>query len=204
MGKVAKIKHLLAIVMLLCGSAIVSGCATVTMTAATTGGVVLSQERSPGNAIDDFTIWSEISHLYLQEHIDDILARVDVKVIEGRVHLTGVVKEPSHRIDAVRLAWQPKGVKEVINEVEVSEKGRSIKEYARDQWIDAQIESKILLEKGVRSLNYSIEVVRGNVYVMGIAQDITELKKVTYLASHTLHVKKVTSHVRLKDDPERS
>jgi len=174
--------------------------AVVAATAAT--GAVVAQERSAGQAVDDTAMFWEIKHLYLNKNAQDLLAGVNVKVIEGRVHLTGKVDSAEARIDAVRLAWQPKGVKEVINDIEINSK-KTIKELFQSNWIAGQVRTKILFAKDVKSVNYSIDVVEGVVYLMGIAQDAEELNKVTSLASTVKGVKRVVSHVYFKNDPGR-
>lgn len=179
------------------------GCADAVLSAATTTGTLIAQERTVGRAVDDITIWTQIKHHYLQENAQDLLAGVRVEVIEGRVHLTGAVKTPETRIDAVRLAWQPNGVVEVINEIQI-ETEKKLQEMAADEWIKLQLKGKMLFEKEVKSINYSVEVVKGVVYLMGIAQDTLELNDVTQIASTIKGVDRVVSHVRLKDDPDRS
>lgn len=175
---------------------------SLVITGATTTGVVASQERSMGNAVDDTGIKLTIDNLYLRKDFNDLFKNVAVRVTEGRVMLTGNVDKPESSIDAVRLAWQASGVREVINEIQVNDK-TGIADYARDAWIATQVRAKLLFEKNVRSVNYSVEAVNGVVYLMGIAQNEDELKKATYLASIVPHVKQVVSHVLLKDDPRR-
>lgn len=174
--------------------------ATVVGGVATTG-LVVAQERSAGDAVDDIVISAHIKHLYLNENANDLLAGTSVEVIEGRVHLTGKVKTAETRVDAVRLAWQPKGVKEVINEIQIEEKA-SIKTIAKDNWIAAQLNTKIILEKDVRSVNYSTDVVNGIVYIMGISQDREELNKIVNIARKIKGVTEVITHVRMKNDVE--
>jgi osmotically-inducible protein OsmY len=164
--------------------------------------VVVAQERTIGDAIDDFTIWTQIKHLFLQKDAQDLLAGVDVEVIEGIVHLTGSVKAPETRVHAVRLAWKPRGVREVINEIHIVEK-KVLTNIIRDKWVATAIKNKMLFHKGIRSFNYNIEVVEGIAYIMGIAQTEEELSKVLKLASSTKWVTKVVSHVRLKHNPDR-
>ena len=168
-----------------------------------TVGTVAAQERTAGQAVDDTTIFWKIKQLYLNENAQDLIAGVSIEVIEGRVHLTGNVKSTETRIDAVRLAWKPEGVREVINEITISNE-KTIKGMVQNRWIKGQIVSKLLLEKGVRSVNYSVEVVDGVVYLMGIAQDPNELNKVTTISSMVKGVKRVVSHVVLKSDTIRN
>lgn len=180
-----------------------AGCIpSLVVTGATTAGVVASQERSTGNAVDDAGIRLTIYNLYIHKDVNDLFKNVAIRVVEGRVMLTGSVDKPETSVEAVRLAWRAKGVREVINEIQVNDKTGLI-DYTRDAWIAAQVRTKLLLEKNVRSVNYSVEVVNNVVYLMGIAQDQVELNKVTYLASTTSYVKQVVSHVLMKSDDRR-
>ena len=62
-----------------------------------------------------------------------------------------------------------------------------------------KINAKLLLEKNILSLNYSIEVVNGVVYLIGIAQNQKELDAVIKISKKTYGVTSVISYVRLKD-----
>ena len=183
-------------------SVLLSGCAAAIIGGGTETAVIASQERSTGNALDDTGILLKIKNQYAQNDYKDLLANVEIKVVEGRVLLTGNVDKPDSQIQAVNLAWQVNGVKEVMNEVQVSDKA-GFANYARDLWISTQIKSRLLFTKGIRSVNYSVITVKQVVYMMGIAQDQTELDKATNVASTTNYVQRVVSYVRLKDDPRR-
>jgi osmotically-inducible protein OsmY len=163
---------------------------------------VAAQERSPGQNLDDAGIFLRIKNLYAQQDYKDLLANVEIKVIEGRVLLTGNVDKPESQIQAVRLAWQVSGVKEVMNEVQISDKA-GFSNYAQDVWISTQARTHLLLTKGIRSINYSVITVNQTVYVMGVAQDQAELDRVTSVISTISYVQRVVSYVRLKDDPRR-
>jgi osmotically-inducible protein OsmY len=162
-------------------------------------GTVIAQERTPGGAVDDIGIFWQIKHNYLQKNAQDLLAGVSIEVIEGRVYLTGNVNTTEARIDAVRLAWQVDGVKEVINEININNE-KTIKNMVQNKWIKGQLVSKMIVNKNIRSLNYSIEVVDGVVYLMGIARSNEELEEVTRLASTIKGVQKVISHVTLRNE----
>ena len=182
-----------------------SGCIPIIFAGGTETAVVATQERSTGNAMDDATILVKIKSLYAdqaKQDDHDLLFNVDVKVVEGRVLLTGNVDKPESQVDAVRLAWQVDGVKEVMNEIQFTDKG-GVTNYARDVWISAQVKSKLLFAKNLRSVNYSVITTNQVVYIMGVAQNQDELDRATYLASTTKYVDKVVSYVELKDDPRR-
>lgn len=159
------------------------------------------QERGLKGGIDDTVIRARINSLWL-DHDVDMYRLVSLSVVEGRVLLTGQVRLPQMRIDAVRLTWKAKGVREVINEIKVTDEGGIIS-YARDGWISTQLKSRLLFDKKILSINYSIETVNGAVYLMGIAQNQEELDRVTNHARTLRYVKRVVSYVQLKDDPRR-
>jgi len=127
---------------------------------------------------------------------------VEIEVVEGRVLLTGSVKIPKHRLDAVKLSWKVLGVREVINEIDVTEKG-GIKQYLIDVKIKTQIRYKIIADKKIASINYNFEAVNGNLYIIGIANNKKELKRVVDHANTINGIIKVVSHVIMKDDPRR-
>lgn len=182
---------------------LVSGCVPLALSGATEGAVVVAQERSVGEAVDDAGIYLAIKKNYaVQPKENTLFADIMVKVIEGRVFLTGSVEKPETQVDAVNLAWQVNGVREVVNEIQVTDQS-GFGDYAKDVWISTQIRTRLLITKDIRSVNYSIITVNQVVYLMGIAQDQAELERATWVASTTQYVKRVISHVRLKTDPRR-
>jgi len=181
---------------------LLSGCITTAISGVSAVGVVAAQERSAGNAVDDVSIRLALNNLYINKDVKDLYRNIGIRVSEGRVLLTGAVSKPESSVEAVRIAWTVKGVREVINEIQVNDKS-GIADYVRDVWISTQIRTRMLLEKNLRSVNYNVETVNGVVYLMGIAQNQEELDKAKYLAGTTSYVNKVVSHVIMKDDPRR-
>ena len=165
-------------------------------------GVVAAQERSIEGTAEDIQIRTEINHLWLQAD-EDLLYEVELQVQERRVLLSGAVSSPELRLKAVRLAWQAEGVKEVINEIEVTDKS-SLSDYARDTRITTELRSMLLFDQEVRSVNYSIETVNQVIYLMGVAQDEAELQRVVDHARNVAYVRRVVSYVQMKADPERT
>jgi osmotically-inducible protein OsmY len=178
-----------------------AGCAAAVVGAGAVGGTAATEERGIRGAFSDTAIRARINELWL-DHSAEMYQNVSLQVQEGRVLLTGKVKDPQMRLDAVRLAWQAQGVKEVINEIQVTEEG-GFQSYARDTWISTQLKSKLLIDRQVSSQNYSIETVGGVVYIMGIAKSQAELDRVTNHARNLSYVRRVVSYVKLRDDPTR-
>ena len=189
------------LVVLLAGSLSLSGCAEAIIGAAATTGIAIAEERSIGDVVDDLTIRTELNHVFFQDDVE-LYQDVSFSVIEGRVLLKGSVPAPEDRIRALRLAWQAAGVREVINEIQVTDDS-GILDFARDTWISTQLRGKLFVDAQILSINYSVETVNGTVYLMGIAQDQAELTRAIEHARGIRDVKRVVSHVVMKDDRRR-
>lgn len=175
-----------------------SGCTTVGSIsgAAAEGGKAAAQEGGIQRAWTDARIQAEINDLWFQQDID-MFRKLDLTINEGRVLITGVVQNPEHRVEAVRLAWKPAGVKQVINEIRVAE-SQGFSGFARDNWATTRLRTAITLDRKIQSINYSIDTVQGIVYLMGIAQSQAELNRVIETARTIPDVKQVISYVRVK------
>ncbi len=162
----------------------------------------IAEERSAGNRFDDNAIALSINNKFIQKDFEGMFGSISTDIKEGRVLLTGKVKEPLNRMEAERLVWEVNGVREVINEIEVTDKG-DIGTYMNDAWISNQLSARMLFTKNFKDVNYNNSVVSGVVYLMGIAQDQKELEAAVEIARRINGVKRVVSHIILKDDPRR-
>jgi osmotically-inducible protein OsmY len=176
-----------------------SGCVGAAVGAGATVGVAAAQEGGVTQAATDAAIRLQIADAWFK-HSAEMFGKLSMTVKEGRVLVTGSVPTPDMRVEAVRLAWQANGVRQVINEVRV-DGGDGVSGYVSDTWVTGNIKGRILLDKEVQSINYSIETVGGVVYLMGIAQDQAELNRVIDYARNTKYVKNVVSYVRLRGEP---
>jgi len=191
----------LATALVLTLAPLLQGCLELAIGAGATVGVAAVQERGVAGTAKDQAIRAEINHLWLQKD-HQYFIDLNLQIQEGRVLVSGAVKDPETRAEAIQLVWQAKNVREVINEVEVSGEGGVVR-YGRDTAINTELRARLLFAKNVDSVNYSIETVNGNVYILGVAQDPTELDRVLEIARNISNVRRVVSHVLLKDDPRR-
>ncbi|MDY0240580.1 MAG: BON domain-containing protein [Rhodospirillaceae bacterium] len=181
---------------------LLSACAPVVLGAGATVGVAATEDRGVEGATDDLKIRAEINELWFR-HDATMFHEVDLRVHEGRVMLTGAVQKPEYRVDAVRLAWQAAGVREVLDEIQVTNSS-SFSDYSRDVIIATDLRGRLMFDGQVKNVNYSVEVVNGIVYLMGVAQNQAELDRVIAHARDIRNVKRVVSHVVLKSDPRRT
>ena len=182
-------------------SIILSSCALGLATGAGVAvGTAAVQEGGISRAASDARIQTEINSLWFRDNID-IFTKLDLTINQGRVLITGVVQDPQHRVDAVRMAWQPAGVKQVINEIKVAG-SEGIIGFAKDAWVSGRIRTALIFDKEIESINYSIDTVQGSVYLMGFAQDQKELNRVIEKARTIEGVKQVVNYVKLIGTPD--
>lgn len=158
-----------------------------------------SIERATSEAFGDMNVKGRIEHLWFTTK-KDFYKDLTITVVERRVLLTGVVATPQDHVEAVRLAWQAEGVKEVVDKIKIGEAGWG--SYTSDSWITLQVKNALLFEKGVNSTRYTTLTVDGVVYLLGVADDQTELDKVLTLSRTIKGVKQVVSYIRLRANPE--
>ncbi|MBV9523665.1 MAG: BON domain-containing protein [Alphaproteobacteria bacterium] len=164
--------------------------------AAGSGAYVAGQERGVGTQASDTAIRAQINDLWLKYNTD-MYGQLSLAVTDGRVLITGAVSNPEWKVEAVRLAWQANGVKEVDSEIQLSDKS-SIADAARDELIATRLRSAMLFDRQVRSINYSIDVVNGVVYLSGSARTQGELDRVTDYGRNIPNVKRVVSYVKVR------
>lgn len=177
----------------------ISSCTPLIIGTTATAVVATSmQERSVGNIIDDKTLWLKIKNALIKKNL---FREISISIDEGRVLLTGNIKNSMDRIIVAKTVWEQRGVRELMNEIEVNEREAS---FTKSAWITAQIKTKLLMKGSIRSLNYTVETYNGIVYLLGIAKNKNELNEVMTIARKIDGVHQVVSYVRLKNSPLRS
>lgn len=173
-----------------------SGCASLLIGGAATAGVAAFDERGIKGVAADTATSTRIRAKMLERE-DNMFLDVGIEVYEGRAMLTGRVPTEEMRAEAVRLAWSVTDVKDVYNEMHVSESPLS--DMANDSWITTQLKSKMTVDSKILAINFSIETVGGVIYLIGIAQDQAEVDQIMNHARSIKYVKKVVSHIRIKE-----
>tara|TARA_A100001234_G_C12586538_1_gene368516 strand:- start:274 stop:870 length:597 start_codon:yes stop_codon:yes gene_type:complete len=190
----------LILIFFLVSSFFLSSCAKVVTGTAAKVVTVTKEERSIGEFVDDAIIKAVIKNSYFDQS-EDIFFNVDVEVSQGRVLLTGTVKTINLKIEATRIAWGAKGVKTVINEIQISNSD-NILNFADDLIISTKVSGKLILDEEVNSLNYNVETVNQVVYIIGIARSVDEKNKVIDIASEVFGVKEVIDYITLTDNTD--
>ena len=170
--------------------------------AGATLGIAASKEGGITSAASDLRIKAMISEKWFSYKVDTF-TKLNLTVDQGRVLITGTVQNPDDRVEAVRLAWQVNGVKQVINEIRVAE-AEGITEFVKDGWITTRLRTAMTFDKNIQSINYNIDTVNGTVYLMGVTRSQAELDRVIGLARTIPNVKQVISYVKPLGQPVQS
>ena len=169
---------------------------TAVVGAGATVGVAAVQERGLKGRTKDLRIEALVLTRYLNVGLK-LTTTIGVEVYNGRVLLTGATKDLKLSDKAIKLAWSVAGVTDVINEIQL-EKGATVTNYAHDTWITTKLKAKLAFDKDILAINYAIETVNRTVYLIGIAQDQSELARVMARANSISRVINVVNHVKLR------
>lgn len=180
-----------------------SACAPlgIAVGAGAAGGAMALEERGFTASARDKITGTTIEKKLI-DHSFELFRNVGVTVIEDRVYLTGVVATQDQRIEAAKIAWGTDRVRDVVNEIEIGERGDLI-DSGRDQAIETKLSSILTFDGQVSAVNYSIEAVNGTVYIFGIAQSEAEIERIKSQARGVANVRRIVSHAVLKNDPAR-
>lgn len=96
-------RGLLSMLAILVAVSFVAGCATT---------------QSPGSQVDDNAIHAKVKAKLTADKFSNIV-NVDINVTNGIVTLAGQVPDSRVKEDAEREAWSVKGVRQVINNLQV-------------------------------------------------------------------------------------
>ena len=195
---IKKIIAFLSVVSILFLSLLNIGCspANVLATGGSTAMVVAEGDRTFGTVVDDATIKVNIAAKYLNAG-SNMFVEINTTVLEGRVLLTGLVKDQETRIEAVRLVLEINGVNEVINELEIGNRD-TLKDYATDLWINTQARAVSAKIVGLRVIGYNFETINGKVYVAGITNKPEQLESLIQSLKTIKGVKEIVNYVIVK------
>ena len=156
------------------------------------------KEKGLGTSINDKLIATKISNL-IYKFNKNLIADTKIFVNNGSVLFTGKINNPNDKIEFTKLAWSIRGVKEVNNEIQVTDVS-SIKNIARDIASIGEIRARIMSDKSINSINFSIDVVNDKAYVSGVATNELEMNLVKNHASSARFVKEVYNYIILNKD----
>ena len=185
-----------------------TSCVETVIISSVAGGAVAVREKTLKDSGGDVVIGTKLLGEFIENGLKNPGNSIDFTINEGRVLLTGIARDAEKAQLAQLLAWKVSGVKEVIDEIQIHEDGKF---YAHDIWvatrdylITAQVETRLTFTRDIISMNYKTTAVGGVVYILGVAQNEFEMRRVVTVASKVRGVSKVVNHVILQNDSRRN
>ena len=163
-----------------------------------TGVSVAFDPRSLGTQIDDSIMQKNLS-IILALNEKSYLISVNVKVIDGRIFITGKVNDPEEKLKITKFAWETKGVRSVKNDIRIKEEF-NFSQSSKDLLITSQLRTAIIFNKEIKASNYQIDTYKKKIYIYGIALTSDERKKVINEAKEILDVEDVIASILLVED----
>ncbi|HVC57366.1 MAG TPA: BON domain-containing protein [Stellaceae bacterium] len=175
-----------------CAGALVVG----GLAAAAGGGYAAGQERGVNGVASDFEIKGNIEQAMIKAD-PQLQSGIATTVYGGRVLLTGRVANPQLKAEAEQVAGRVPGVRTLYDDLAVAPPEVAWND-AKDAWITTRVRSQMILDPGIRSINYTIDTADGSVYLMGSARSQAELDRATRIARYVPGVRRVVSYVVLR------
>ena len=184
--------------MLLLSSFALTSCIETAVGLGTAAVAASTTEKGFSTSVSDTMIEAKLTDKFIKNDAS-LVKGVQSSVSNGAVLMTGKLDTQDQKILATRLAWEIKGVKEVINEIQIVS-NKSLKTTARDLAASAQLRAALIGDQEISSLNYSIDVVNGIVYLSGVAANEKERERVITHAQALRFAKKVVNYIILSTD----
>ena len=178
---------------------ILTGCAGVSSTGIFGTGVSIAIDpRSLGTQIDDSIMEKNISTRMILRNKKHLLS-VKIKVLDGRIFLTGKVDNPEEKLQLTKLAWEVQGARSVRNDIKIKE-NFNFKQSAKDILITSQLRTALILNKNIKASNYQIDTYKKKIFLYGISITKLEKQEVLKEAKEILDVEDIVASIILVDD----
>tara|TARA_B100001123_G_C15062467_1_gene928169 strand:+ start:121 stop:711 length:591 start_codon:yes stop_codon:yes gene_type:complete len=166
-----------------------------------TGVSVALDPRTLGTQIDDSIMQKNLqARLALTEKT--YLVKISVKVLDGRIFLSGNVDEPEEKLKITKLAWETKGARSVKNNIAIKQKF-SFVNTAKDVLITSQLRTALILNKNVKAANFNIDTINQRTYVFGIAYSKDEKREIVQEAKQIVDLKELVTSILMVSDLSR-
>ena len=166
-------------------------------------GLALAEDRPVEEIWGDSLLKVTINKKLLETSFSETFWSLNTTIFEGRVLITGNVKNTTLRDQVSQIVWGVKGVREVLNEIEIQETN-NVTQIARDKFIQTSLQARMLGDKIVSDINYKMIAHNNVLYIIGVAQSQAELEKVVAHARAIRYVKRFVNYIWLADNPSRS
>ena len=161
-------------------------------------------------ALDPRTLGTQIDDSIMQKNLlarlaftdKKYLVKISVKVLDGRIFLSGKADEPEEKLRITKMAWETKGARSVKNNISIKQKF-SFKNVAADVLITSQLRAALIFNKNVKAANFNIDTINQKTYVFGIAHNEDEKKEIIQEAKQIVDLKELVTSILMVSDLSR-
>ena len=162
---------------------------------------IATDPRTLGTQIDDAIMQKNLLARLVLTNKKHFLT-IGVKVIDGRIFVTGKVDDPEEKLQITKIAWETKGARSVKNDIKIKEEW-NFQVSAKDLLITSQLRVAMIIDKEIKNSNYKIDTYKKKIYIYGIAYNEEERRKVINEAKEILDVENVIASILLVEDLSR-
>ncbi len=163
-----------------------------------TGVSIALDPRSLGTQIDDSVMQKNLLARLTMKNKNYLLS-TKIKVLDGRIFLTGKVDSTEEKLQITKLAWETAGTRSVKNNILIKE-AFNFKQSSKDFLITSQLRTALIFNKNIKATNYQIDTHKKKIYIYGIAHTLDERQEVISEAKEILDVKDVVASIFLVED----
>ncbi len=164
--------------------------------AATLLSVGCSGNRTVGERIDDAVITSTIE-AKLAADPEVSAFDVDVDTADGMVRLSGIVDDERARSEAVSLATGTKGVRGVVNDIEIGK--QTLGERIDDSALTAKVKARLTADPEINSFRIDVDVDAHVVTLSGTVPSREVAEEALHLARGVKGVRDVKDRLRVEE-----
>lgn len=169
-----------------------TGCPPMAITtAATTGASVIADDRSLEQQAADLELKGSVDRALLEQGAG---GGVNVDVYLGRIMLTGVVGDWAARRAAMEAARAAAADREIFDDIEVAP-GGGFADEATNFAVNKELGANLLAAEGIASQSFLHRVVNGSAFILGEANDESQVETARQTALGTPGVRRVVTHI---------
>lgn len=154
--------------------------------------------KSAGEQIDDSVITARVKSALARGLGAGDSVRADVETFRGRVQLNGFVDSPEKRAKASQIARRVEGVKDLENNLRVSDEKRSAGEFVDDKIILSKVKAGLAADATVAAHQVNIDVRQGVVQLAGFVDTAEQKTRAGELARNVGGVTRVDNQIEIK------
>ena len=152
-------------------------------------------------SVDDTFLKTKILTKISSDNLSN-LTDISVSVSLGEVLLTGYSSNQISRLRLVENVMKTQGVEKVYNEVQINP-SVSFTERTEDALFKSRLVTRMLFKSGINSNNFSLDVVSGNVYIIGLADNLEEKTTVEKFFSEMDDIRNLITIINIKNNEKK-